>query len=72
MFNFHTWKALEEFPTDPTHGPSQGGRHWRCDQTSARAAGGPLMPFGVFLIDDVARDLDEVYKYIGLHDAPSS
>jgi hypothetical protein len=24
------WKPLEDFPTDPTHGPSQGGRHCRC------------------------------------------
>ena len=28
----HQWKALEEFPTDPTHGPSQGGRHCRCKE----------------------------------------
>ena len=24
------WKPLTEFPTDPTHPPSQGGRHCRC------------------------------------------
>jgi toxin ParE1/3/4 len=28
------------------------------------------MPFTVFLTDDAARDLDELYDYIGLHDAP--
>lgn len=28
----HIWKPLEEFPTDPTHGPSQGGRHCRCKE----------------------------------------
>src|ERR1051326_9063933 len=25
-----TWKALHEYPTDRTHGPTQGGRHCRC------------------------------------------
>ena len=24
------WKPLNDFPTDSTHGPSQGGRHCRC------------------------------------------
>lgn len=24
------WKPLDDFPTDPTHGESQGGRHCRC------------------------------------------
>ncbi len=24
------WKPLDDFPTDPTHGKSQGGRHCRC------------------------------------------
>lgn len=24
------WKPLEEFPTDPTHGKTPGGRHCRC------------------------------------------
>jgi hypothetical protein len=24
------WKPLNDFPTDPSHGPSQGGRHCRC------------------------------------------
>ena len=28
------------------------------------------MPFGVFLTNDAARDLDELYDYITLHDAP--
>ena len=28
------------------------------------------MPFAVFLTDDAARDLDELYDYIILHDAP--
>ena len=28
------------------------------------------MPFPVFLTDDAARDLDELYEYIALHDAP--
>jgi len=28
------------------------------------------MPFAVFLTDDAARDLDELYDYIALHDAP--
>lgn len=26
------WKPLDEFPTDPTHGDSQGGRHCRCKE----------------------------------------
>lgn len=26
----HVWKPLAEFPTDPTHGQSQGARHCRC------------------------------------------
>jgi hypothetical protein len=26
------WKPLEEFPTDPSHGPSQGHRHCRCKE----------------------------------------
>ena len=28
------------------------------------------MPFAVFLTNDAARDLDELYDYITLHDAP--
>ncbi len=24
------WKPLVDFPTDPTHGPTQGARHCRC------------------------------------------
>lgn len=28
------------------------------------------MPFTVLLTNDAARDLDELYKYISLHDAP--
>jgi toxin ParE1/3/4 len=28
------------------------------------------MPFAVFLTDDAVRDLDEIYEYIALHDAP--
>jgi len=28
------------------------------------------MPFAVFLTDDAVRDLDEIYDYIALHDAP--
>ena len=28
------------------------------------------MPFAVLLTDDAARDLDEIYNYIALHDAP--
>jgi toxin ParE1/3/4 len=28
------------------------------------------MPFAVFLTDDAVRDLDELYDYIALHDAP--
>jgi hypothetical protein len=28
------------------------------------------MPFAVFLRDDAVRDLDELYDYIALHDAP--
>jgi len=28
------------------------------------------MPFPVFLTNDAARDLDELYEYIALHDAP--
>ena len=28
------------------------------------------MPFVVFLTDDAARDLNELYNYIALHDAP--
>lgn len=28
------------------------------------------MPFAVFLTDDAAPDLDEIYDYIALHDAP--
>jgi hypothetical protein len=33
-------------------------------------AGGRLMPFAVFLTNDAVRDLDELYDYIALHDAP--
>ena len=29
------------------------------------------MPYAVFLTDDAARDLDELYDYIALHDARS-
>jgi plasmid stabilization system protein ParE len=29
------------------------------------------MPFAVFLTNDAARDLDELYDHIALHDAPS-
>ena len=28
------------------------------------------MPFAVLLTNDAARDLDEIYNYIALHDAP--
>jgi toxin ParE1/3/4 len=28
------------------------------------------MPFAVLLTNDAARDLDEIYEYIALHDAP--
>lgn len=27
-----TWKSLEDFPKDRTHGPLQGGRHCRCKE----------------------------------------
>ena len=30
------------------------------------------MPFAVFLTNDAARDLEELYDYIALHDAPQS
>ncbi len=26
------WKPLNEFPNDPTHGESQGGKHCRCKE----------------------------------------
>ena len=29
------------------------------------------MPFAVFLTADAARDLEELYRYIALHDAPA-
>jgi len=29
-------------------------------------------PFAVFLINDPARDLDQLYDYIALHDAPQN
>ena len=32
------WKALEQFPSDSTHGPSQGGRHCRCRECHRLAA----------------------------------
>jgi len=32
------WKPLEQFPTDPTHPPSQGGRHCRCKECHRRKA----------------------------------
>lgn len=32
------WKPLEEFPTDPTHGSSQGGRHCNCRQCHRETA----------------------------------
>jgi hypothetical protein len=41
-----------------------------CDQASSRTAGGSVMPFKVLLTNDAARDLDELYDYIALHDAP--
>ena len=28
------------------------------------------MPFAVFLTNDAVRDLDDLYDYIALHDAP--
>ena len=28
----HRWKPLIDFPTDPTHGLSQGSRHCRCKE----------------------------------------
>ena len=28
------------------------------------------MPFAIFLTDDAVRDLDDLYDYIALHDAP--
>jgi len=28
------------------------------------------MPFAVLLTDDAARDLDEIYNYVALHDSP--
>ena len=33
------WKPLGEFPTDPTHRPSQGGRHCRCKECSTGCCG---------------------------------
>jgi hypothetical protein len=32
------WKPLDDFPTDPTHQPSQGGRHCRCKECHKNAA----------------------------------
>lgn len=32
------WKILTDFPTDPSHGPSQGGRHCRCKVCHCRKA----------------------------------
>ena len=31
------WKPLSDFPTDPTHGPTQGGRHCRCKECHREA-----------------------------------
>lgn len=28
----HLWKSLDEFPSDPSHGVLQGGKHCRCRQ----------------------------------------
>jgi len=32
------WKPLDDFPTDPTHPPSQGGRHCRCRECHRKKA----------------------------------
>src|SRR6266849_3384491 len=32
------WKTLDAFPTDPTHPPSQGGRHCRCKECHRKIA----------------------------------
>src|ERR1700676_503056 len=32
------WKALDAFPTDPTHPPTQGGRHCRCKECHRKIA----------------------------------
>ena len=32
------WKPLDDFPTDPTHPPSQGGKHCRCKECHRSAA----------------------------------
>ncbi len=32
------WKALADFPTDPTHPPTQGGRHCRCKECHRKTA----------------------------------
>ena len=32
------WKSLDDFPTDPRHPPSQGGRHCRCKECHRIAA----------------------------------
>jgi hypothetical protein len=34
----HQWKPLGEFSTDPTHPPTQGGRHCRCRECHRKAA----------------------------------
>lgn len=33
-----TWKPLDDFPTDPIHRASQGGRHCRCKECHKNAA----------------------------------
>jgi hypothetical protein len=32
------WKPLDDFPADPTHPPSQGGKHCRCKECHRNAA----------------------------------
>src|SRR5260370_41189925 len=53
------WKPLDAFPTDPTHPPTQGGRHCRCREchrkmsakkrAAARRAGSAVSIFALLL-----------------------
>jgi hypothetical protein len=36
----HKWKPLDDFPADPTHPASQGGKHCRCKECHRKAAAG--------------------------------
>jgi hypothetical protein len=58
------WKPLDDFPTDPAHGKSQGGRHCRCKPVKEYEK--DILPGikSTAFIDDVLLPVGDAYRVV--------